>query len=174
MHDSHQYIPSNEKFALYNNWDSQEWKQAEKMHRPAYRTGDQEFYLFEESDLYLIDAWHPTEFLYHDTLGTVWETGAWPWLIILTVEQYHRSFLQQNQSSKSYNLEWEKESNSMKQVINRYDDHALYLKFDALLDEKEFLNSIQNIDRQIKLNLDMPLVKKLWNKWYEQSIKVWK
>ena len=173
MHDSRQQISAQEKFLLYNNWNSQEWKQAEKMYRPAYKTGDQEFYLYEQSNLYLIDAWHPAEFIEHDNLGTAWQTGAWPWLIFVTVEQHHKEFLEQNQSSKSYSLDWQKESESIRYLIDRYHDRALYLKFDDLFDELIFLQNIQGIDRKINLNLDLTLVNQLWIRWYTESMKVW-
>jgi len=174
MHDSHQQISAKEKFFLYNNWNAQEWKQAEKMYRPDFKTGNQEFYCFEQSNLYLIDAWHPTEFLDHDNQGTAWQTGAWPWLIFITVEQYHREFLEKNQSTKSYNLDWQKESESFQCLRDRYHDRALYLKFNDLLNESIFLQNIQDIDRKINVHLDLTLVNKLWTKWYKESMKIWR
>ena len=173
MYDSQQQISAQEKFLLYNNWNPQEWKQAEKMYRPAYRTGDQEFYLFEQSNLYLIDAWHPTEFIEHDNLGTAWQTGAWPWLIFVTVEQHHKEFLEQNQSSKSYSLDWQKESESLRCLIDRYHDRALYMKFDDLFNEQIFMQKMQNINRHINLHLDLSFVNQLWSNWYKESMKVW-
>ena len=42
------------KFSLFNNWNFADWKSAEKLHRPAYRINQQEFYHFEQSKLWQI------------------------------------------------------------------------------------------------------------------------
>ena len=65
-------LDTDQKFNLFNNWNSHNWKMAEALYRPEYRSGAQNFFEFEKSPLFLIDAWHPTEFLSHDQGQQCW------------------------------------------------------------------------------------------------------
>ena len=173
MADPQHKITALEKFSCYSNWNHAEWKQAEKMHRPAYRTGQQEFWLFEQSDMYVIDAWHPAEFDEHDRKGTAWNPGAWPWLVVITVGEQHRLFLHQNQATKCYTLDWNKEHTHLQNLIARYESRMINLDFDDLLDRSRFLLAVERIDRCLHLDLVMPLVDQLWATWYQESMAVW-
>ena len=173
MHDANQQLSAREKFVAYNNWNRHAWKGAENLHRPAYRTGQQEFWLFEQSHLYLIDAWHPAEFSAHDQTASAWQPGAWPWLIVITVRPEHRDFLERNQQTKSYRLDWHTENTQLQYLTHLYASRIIELSFDTLLTRSDFLRSVENIDRVLHLDLAMDLVAKLWTTWYEESRATW-
>lgn len=167
-------IAVEEKFTMFNNWNSTHWKSAEKMYEPAYRVGAQDFFEFENSDLYFIDAWHPVEFLEHDRSEICWPTGQWPRLIFLHISEQHRNFIERNQSSKQYSVDWDSEQNCFLKLRQQYQKEAIDIEFESLLSEKTFESTIRHLDQTLELKLNIPLAMKLWSKWYTQSTIVWR
>lgn len=173
MHHANEKLSATQKFLSYDNWTAHDWKQGEKQHRPAYRTGDQEFWRFESSPLYHIDAWHPAEFVDYDSHATVWQTGAWPWLIVITVTDQHRIFLEQNQATKTYSLDWLWEKDRLAVIVERYPERVISIPFESLRDRCDFLQHIRMIDQALDLDLDLDLVDRLWHSWYRASMLTW-
>lgn len=162
------------KFDFYKEWDLSNWTSKEILYRPRYRDGESEFYLYEQSTGYLIDAWHPVEFLTHDSNNLVWETGAWPYLIFINATDQYREFLEANQYTKQYRLDWDQEHRAMSQLQETYRDKKIEIDFDDLLDRDRFVAASSKINLEMALDLDMLLVEKLWEDWYHKSQIVWK
>lgn len=162
-----------EKFYMFNDWSPDNWKHKEKLHRPAYRTGQQHFVDFEKSDLYLIDAWHPVEFLNHDNSEMCWSSQAWPKLVFLHVKNQQRNFLEKNQKNKQYSLNWDQEQSCFLQLREKYADREIDIDFEFLLDQTLFESTIQTLDYQLQLNLDLKSAVQLWRHWHNQSMITW-
>lgn len=162
-----------QKFSLFNNWNLINWKLGERQHRPAYRDNRQDFYQFEQSELLLIDAWHPTEFLQHDKQQICWPVGKWANLIFINVNESHREFIENNQQTKSYYVNWQNEIESLAILRDQYSNSIIDIQFDDLLDRQQFLIQTNKINFRLDLNLDMNLVAQLWESWYHASQKIW-
>jgi hypothetical protein len=162
-----------QKFSLFNNWNAVDWKPAEKLWRPAYRDNKQEFYHFEQSNLLLIDAWHPMEFLQHDQQESAWPAGKWANLIFINVNESAREFIERNQKTKAYCVDWQREMHSLTVLRNQYKDNIYDIQFDDLLDQQQFLTHANKINSQLNLNLNMNLVAQLWKSWYNASLAIW-
>lgn len=172
--DANQAIATQEKFRLFNDWSPTKWKLAENRFRPLYRTGEQDFYKFEQSDLWLIDAWHPDEFITTDDNGSCWVPNTWPGFVFINAADHHRSFIEQQQQNKGYMANWSIEQQQFRKIKDQYGTQAHELTFDDLLDCELFLKQIVQIDQKFELGLDLELVEQLWNNWYASSVKAWK
>jgi hypothetical protein len=170
---AYESIAVEQKFQLFNNWNSINWKSAEKLHRPAYRNNKQEFYHFEQSDLLLIDAWHPTEFLQHDQSESAWPTGQWANLIFINVTESGREFIEHNQQTKMYRVEWATEIHNFNLLKQQYKDISINIDFDDLCNQQQFLVQIDKINFKLDLHLDMDLVAQLWKSWHTASEHIW-
>lgn len=170
---AHESIDVEQKFQLFNNWNSINWKSAEHLHRPAYRHTDQEFYHFEQSKLLLIDAWHPVEFLQHDRQASAWSTGKWPNLIFINVNDSNREFIERNQKTKAYRVDWAAETSDFDLLKQQYKDKSIDIDFDDLLNQQQFLAQVNRINSKLDLQLDMDLVSQLWESWHTASETVW-
>lgn len=167
-------VASSERITNYSVWTSDHWKQGETQWSPAYKTQPVEFIQFELTDNWIIDLWHPAEFLTHDERGLAWEPGAWPNLIFIQVNDTHKDFLLNNQSTKQYQLDWTAEMTAYNKLKDRYADRGLYIDFDAFFDPTAYVQAVQAIDQRLELNLNFDYVKQLWQSWYDQSKKVWR
>lgn len=170
---AYEVVDINQKFVLFNNWNFTDWKSAEKLHRPAYRNNNQEFYHFEQSKLLLIDAWHPTEFLQHDQQESCWLSGCWNNLIFINVNASDREFIEHNQQTKAYHVDWASETHNFEVLRNQYKNKIVDIGFDELCNQQEFLVQVDQINSKLELQLDMDLVTRLWKSWHTASGKVW-
>lgn len=164
---------SQEKFSLFNNWNESDWKSAETLYRPLYRLGRQDFVDFKVSNLFLIDAWHPTEFTEHDRSQKCWEKGAWPNLIIINVNESFRQFIESNRVRKKYSVDWNKEQQAITDIREIYQDRIIDLDFTDMLNEQKFLRQIESISFKLSLNLEISLASSLWQTWFDKSNKIW-
>jgi hypothetical protein len=166
-------LDTDQKFNLFNNWNSHNWKMAEALYRPEYRSGAQNFFEFEKSPLFLIDAWHPTEFLSHDQGQQCWNTGAWPCLIFLHIKENQRSFIEVNCGTKNYSVDWVQEQKNYKILKQQYQTQSIELDFEDMCDKNLFLTAIEKIDLHLGLDLNKSMVSEMWQNWYKKSTQVW-
>ena len=163
-----------DKFHCYNNWNTNDWKSTERLFRPLYRTGVQEFCDFEKSALRLIDAFHPEEFWNHEQNQIAWLENAWPNLIFISVNPSRRNFLENNQGTKNYSVNFDLEHLYWQQLFDRYDGAKYLLDFEQLLSWQDFSVWVNNIDQHLELGLRFDLVQQLWASWFECSSRIWR
>jgi hypothetical protein len=157
----------------YTSWNANHWKQGESKWFPAYKSGLVNFVDYEVTPAWIINPWHPDEFLHHDQQSIVWETGAWPWLIFITVEPDHKEFLLRNQKTKQYHLDWNNEITALNKLRTQYANRCIDIKFDSFFNEESFVDAVSKIDQKLELNLNFNYVRLLWKSWYTESQKVW-
>lgn len=166
-------VPAAEKFIKYNNWVDADWKSAENSYRLGYKLGLVDFYHYEQSDLWLIDSWHPVEFTTIQDNKSLWGDQNYEFKVFIDVDEQAREFLITNQNSKAYALDWPGEIAAMHKLQQQYKDHSIGIKFADMLDENSFLNSVSKINDLLELELNFDLVQQMWSKWFEASNKIW-
>jgi len=157
----------------YNNWTKNNWKHGEGQWGHAYKAGLIDFNQLELTDNWVIDLWHPVEFLDHDTNGIAWVPGAWPCYIFITVSIDHKEFLLRNRRTKQYHLDWDSEMSAYDTLRLQYRDKIIDIDFDAFFDEDLFVDAVRTLDQPLELNLNFDNVRRLWQGWYKESQQVW-
>lgn len=166
-------INSETRLTNYSHWTGDNWKQGEIHWATGYKSGQANFVDYELCTTWVIDHWHPGEFLPHDDNSTAWESGAWPNLIFIQPEIEHKEFLLKNQSAKQYHLDWDKEIAALMTLKTRYADCALEIAFADFFNEHAYVQAIKLIDQKLDLNLNLDYVAQLWRVWYSESQKAW-
>jgi hypothetical protein len=172
VEDPQKKLSIHNKFELFNNWQTNNWKKFENLYRPGYRTGSYQFNEFENSPLELIDAWHPEEFYNHDTQGLAWEKGQWQHLVFINISEKNKSFLSQQQNAKCYSCNWASEEPCMHNLKLMY-GLSYTINFDSLLDLDEFKVQIKKLNDYCDFKVDIDSACQLWHSWYEKSKQVW-
>lgn len=163
-------LTAEEKFARYNNWSGTSWKAAESTTLLSFKCSNVDYYHYADSDLALIDYWHPDEFLNLD----LWTDDSFYQYVILIDSTNKQDFLIDNQQAKHYNLDWDWEKSAYDSIREQYQDRVLTINFDDFFDGDYFIQAIKKLDQVLDLNLNYELVEKLWTQWYQQSLQVWK
>ena len=153
-------------------WDSKDWKKAENNWKPSYRSGKEDFYLFENSHLNLIDAWQPTEFYNHEKHSLAWVPGSWEHIIFIKATNKHKDFLLANQGTKHYWLDWKNETEKMDLLCNNY-PHAMQIEFDDLLEKQKFAKTLSIIKQNLNFDFDKQRCMEYWQQWIDTSSLVW-
>lgn len=167
-------LTAQEKFARYMTWDSSNWKKAEKKDCLSYKIGATDFYHYENSELWLIDNWHPQEFYHLYTKKKLWGEKFYEKVITIQIEPKHKEFLLKNQKTKIYNLDFDNEYRYLTEVVTMFQDILITLNFDNFFYKTQYLNQISKLDAELDLELDLNLVEDLWQLWFSQSSMIWK
>lgn len=162
-----------EKFRLFSQWDTQYWKKGERQGQPGFRAGRDDFYLYETSHLELIDAWHPSEFAEHDRDQQCWLTGAWQHLIFVNIGDHRKEFIERNQTTKFYQVNWTREQAIMLELKQQYQDSSTEIDFEDLLNLDRFLPAVEQINQKLNLGIDLARVGDLWHSWHQASQEIW-
>lgn len=165
-----------QRLERYLNWGgyNDQWKTNERKAKLSYKTGRSQFVEYENSPLWLIDKLHPTEFVFYET-KKLWEPdNTFENFIFVEIDQDDVEFLIKQQTAKLYNLNFDQEQQIYHRLLYRFSKNNYKIKFKNFFDETLFLQEIKNIDTWLDLHLDLDLVKILWNKWFEESKRVWK
>ena len=163
-------LTAEEKFERYNNWDGDSWITAESTTLLSFKCSDVDYYHYVDSDLALIDYWHPNEFLDLD----LWTDNSFYQYVILIDSTNKQDFLIANQQSKHYNLDWAWEKSAYDSIREQYQDQVLTINFDDFFDGNRFIQAVKKLDQALDLELNYVLVEKLWTRWYNQSLQAWK
>lgn len=170
--DPAENISLQEKFKIFNNWKTDNWKKYENQHWPSYRSGITNIVEFENSKLKLVDAWHPEEFYTHDINGYAWEKGKWEHLIFININSQDKIFLTKQQHSKHYSCHWHTEEPAMQKLKTMYPE-SLEIDFQDFFELNLFKTQIKKVSDYCQLDLDIDLACILWENWYSKSKQIW-
>lgn len=149
------------------------WKDNERLTRYGYVLGLTDWVNYENSPLWFIEKWHPVNYKMFKEQGVFGE-NFFESIINIQVGDEHRQFLLDNQQSKKYTLDWDADRQDLDHIIKAHADTPwLTIPFCNFFKQHEFLDSIQQIDQQLDLELNMDYVKQLWQRWFAESNKVW-
>lgn len=167
------HVTAKEKFNKYNNWVPTQWKSAENSCHLGYKLGLVDFHHYEQSDLWLIDCWHPMEFINLRDNKSLWGEQTYEYKVFIRVSEHDRDFLIKNQKSKAYTLDWAQEYAALQNLQQQYKDHSISIEFADMMNKSKFLSSVDKINCQLNLDLDIDLVQQMWVKWFDTSSKIW-
>lgn len=167
-------LTAEEKFNRYSIWDSQNWKKEETKDCLNFKLGLVDFYHYEQCRLWLIDHWHPVEFYNQYTTNILWGEKFYEKVISIQVAPAHKDFLINNQNTKKYYLDFDNEYQHQLELQNMFQDRLLTIPFDSFFNQDTYLDQIILLDTNLNLKLDMSLVAKLWQNWFQESFKIWK
>lgn len=166
-------LTAEEKFNQYSTWDSQNWKKEEGKNTLSFKLGLIDFYHYERCKLWLIDSWHPVEFYDQYTKNILWSDNFYEKVILIQTTTDHKDFLLKNQNAKQYHLEFDNEYQHQIKLQNMFQDRLLMIPFDSFFNKNTYLDQIVLLDTKLNLELDMELVAKLWQNWFQESSLVW-
>jgi hypothetical protein len=166
-------LSANERFEIYNQFDKTDWRSSEYSVILQYRWGHGDFIQYVQSNLWLIDSWHPHIFEQEAEKEILWtKNEKWHHILFIDCDRDDVTFINSKTINKNYPRNEPYMFESMNRLYQQYPD-AIHLPFKAFLDQSMFLSNISRIDTMMDLNLDIELVSKLYNRWYEESIQCW-
>jgi hypothetical protein len=169
-------FPVAERLARNLQWGGHgsRWKEHERLTRYGCVLGINDWVDYEKSPLWFIGKWHPGECIRFKKQGLFGE-NFFKSIIDIQVTIEHKKFLLDNQQSKKYTLDWDKEYQELEHVVEVCADiPRLTIPFSNFFKQQEFLDSIAYINQQLDLELNMDYVTQLWQRWFAESNKVWK
>ena len=167
-------LTAEEKFNRYSTWNSQNWKKGESKDRLSFKDGLIDFYHYEQCKLWLIDQWHPIEFYTQYTKNAMWGDNFYEKVISIQVTPAHKEFLLKNQGTKQYQFDFDDEYQHQNKLSDMFQDRLLTIPFDSFFKKDIYLDQIGQLNEKLNLELDLKLVAKLWQQWFQESSKIWK
>ena len=170
-------ISVQDRLKLYNNWNNKNWAFSEDEIGIWYHHGCQDFYHYEDSELWLIDQFHPAMFESELNKQVLFKTTqSWEHLIFIQWKQSSLDTIIKLAKLKRLDLKHEfqiknKELDIFDKMINTYQG-AHVINWEDMLNETTYLDSIKGIAQKLNLILDFSLVKKLWKSWKIETDKI--
>jgi hypothetical protein len=171
------HLSAAERIKLYNNWNSTDWTSTEKNLTVWYRHGLQDFYHYENTDLWLIDQFHPTMFKSElDKQVLFKDITSWEHLIFIKYKQSSLDTIIKLSKLKRRDLDHQQQIKknelvTFNKLINIY-PMAHSVCWEDFLEEDSFIKAITDLSNKINLILNYSLVKELWNSWKKETEKI--
>lgn len=165
-----------ERLTLYNNWSSNDWENSEKNCSIWYHHGLTNFLEYEKSNLWLIDTFHPTDFIKENRQCNLWENiNQWDHRLLIDWSPQSLKDITFLAKHKRKDLKHEHQINHHE--LTNFNVVKHMLNFDKILWEDmvtldSYVSVIKLLDQQYNLNLDYSLVKQLWSQWDLQTKKL--
>ena len=169
-------ISARDRLNLYNNWNSSNWTQTEKDIAIWYHHGNQHFYRYEDTSLWLIDQFHPAMFADKLEKKVLFEsTDQWQHLIFIQWQPSSLDTIKKLAKIKRVDLGHVDQINFIElavfeQLTKTYPAHVV--NWEEMLHEETFINAIQELSEKLNLVLDFSLVRILWKKWKAETDKI--
>ena len=157
-----------DRFAFYNNWDHTDWIKSESL-SIWYKHGRQDFVNYENSDLWLIDQFHPAMFKSETTKQVLWDNiNVWEHLIFIKYQSSSVNSIKKLAKLKrpdyTHVLQIERtELNIFAKMQSTY--QANIINWEHMLEKNSYIDAIKNLSQKLNLDLDLELVVKLWQSW---------
>jgi len=170
-------MSAQERIKLYNNWNSADWISTEKNLTIWYHHGLQDFYHYENTNLWLIDQFHPTMFKSElDKQVLFKDATSWTHLIFIKYKQSSLNTIIKLSKLKRSDLTHEaqikkNELVTFNKLINTY-PMAYSVFWEDFLEEDSFIRSITELSDKINLVLNYSLVLELWKSWKIETEKI--
>lgn len=167
---------ANDRLSMNLQWGGygSKWKDNERLTRYGYVLGITDWVNYEDSPLWFIEKWHPFEYRNVKEQGLFGE-NFFESIINIQVGDEHKKFLLDNQQSKKYTLDWDKDHQELECIRAAHVDIPwINIPFSNFFKQQEFLDNIEHINQQLELELNMDYVDQLWQRWFAESNKVWK
>jgi hypothetical protein len=169
-------ILASDRFKLYNNWNSDNWTDSETQIRIWYHCGIGDFFYYEDTDLWLIDQFHPHMFETEIDKKILFDNvHAWEHLIFIQWKQPSLATIKKLAKVKRPDMNHEfqidkVELDSFERLISGYSAHTVY--WEDMLEEDLYIQTIRDLSGKLNLILDFSLVKQLWKSWKIETEKL--
>lgn len=169
-------IPAHDRFELYNNWNSDNWADSETQIRIWYHCGIGDFFYYQDTDLWLIDQFHPHMFETEIDKKILFDSvHAWEHLIFIRWKQTSLATIKKLAKVKRPDMNHEfqidkVELDSFEQLISGYSAHTVY--WEDMLEEDLYMQTVRDLSGKLNLILDFSLVKQLWKSWKIETEKL--
>jgi hypothetical protein len=164
-----------DRFAFYNNWDHTNWIKSESL-SIWYKHGRQDFVNYENSDLWLIDQFHPAMFNAETTKKILWNNiHVWEHLIFIkyldSSVELIKKLAKLKRPDMSHVLQIERtELNIFAKMQSTYKINVI--NWEHMLEKDSYINAVEHLSRKLDLNLNLTLVIKLWQSWKTATDKL--
>ena len=164
-----------DRFAFYNNWDHKDWIKTESLDI-WYKQGRQDFVNYENSDLWLIDQFHPAMFNAETTKKVLWDNiNVWEHLIFIkyldSSVELIKKLAKLKRPDMSHVLQIERtELSTFARMQSTY--QTTVINWEHILEKDSYIDAIEHLSQKLDLNLNLTLVIKLWQSWKTATDKL--
>ena len=159
-----------QRLALYNNWDYNNWIRTETNIQIWYHHGLNNFIDYELSSLKLIDQFHPDMFAYETQRKLLW-TSAANWENLVFIKYKPESILQiinlaqakRKDLTHTYQIETT-ELTCFEQLLEQYPNH-LAIWWEDMLQLDSYIKNIKQLATRLSITVDLELATQLWQCW---------
>ena len=157
-----------EKLQLYNNWNPNNWTATEKDIGMWYQWGQQDFVNYEQSDLLLIDQFHPLAFEDETNKKILWDTvSKWEHIVMITWQPASFDLIRRLACLKRKDLN---HSAQLPKEIAAYNcmlatNLGPTIAWEHMQDEQCYITEIDRLAHALHLQLNLDLVRQLWQSW---------
>ena len=165
-----------ERFTFYNNWDHNDWPKSESL-SIWYKHGRQDFVNYENSDLWLIDQFHPAMFKSETIKQVLWDSiNVWEHLIFVKYQSSSIGLIKKIAKLKRPDLAHIGQIDFTELFtfndIQRDYPAAIIVNWEDMLIQTNYIKIIAQLSEKLNLDLDLPLVTKLWQSWKTSTDKL--
>jgi len=173
----HDYsLDVDQRLALYNNWNYQNWIQSEKELKIWYHAGQNDFVNYENTPLKLIDQFHPVMFETECQRGLLWTSpGVWANTIFITYTDSSLDKITYLAKVKRRDLAHEHQIPAELAAMTRLRHmlpNGVGIAWEEMLELDSYIAAIQRIGKQISVAVHPDSVSKLWHSWNYNTQKV--
>ena len=165
-----------DRFAFYNNWDHTDWIKSESL-SIWYKQGSQDFVNYENSDLWLIDHFHPAMFKSETIKQVLWDNiNVWEHLIFIKYQSSSVDLIKKLAKLKRPDFSHTKQIDFVE--LPTFDDMqcdypaAIKVNWEDMLVQTNYIKIIAQLSEKLNLDLDLTLVTKLWQSWKTSTDKL--
>ena len=157
-----------ERFKFYNNWDLTDWIKSESL-SVWYKNGSQHFINYENSNLWLIDQFHPAMFEFESNKNVLWDgINSWEHLIFIkyldSSVELIKKLAKLKRPDMTHVLQIERtELNTFAKMKSTY--QANFINWEHMREKNSYIDAIESLSQKLDLDLDLELVVKLWESW---------
>jgi predicted CopG family antitoxin len=169
-------LSAQQRFLLYNNWNPVDWPGSETTLRIWYHAGLQDFVNYENSDLWLIDHFHPEMFKFESDRKLLWDNiNSWEQLIFIKYQSSSIELIKQLAKLKRSDLDHVRqiEQTELETFDKLQSDYqANIVHWEHMLEKDSYVDVIHQLSQKLDLDLDLALVAKLWQSWKTATDKL--
>jgi hypothetical protein len=177
QHDTQpiQRVSAEDRIKLYNNWNSKNWTATETEIRIGYHIGSNDFYKYDDSDLWLIDSFHPAAFENElDKKILFNDTSAWEHLVFIKWKESSLDTIIKLAKLKRPDLNHQAQIKQTElDVFKKLTVYpGLSIQWEDMLKESTYIKSITELTQKLNLVLNFSLVSQLWKSWIIETEKI--
>lgn len=176
QHQPHLKLSAQQRFLLYNNWNPVDWPSTENALRIWYHAGLQDFVNYENSNLWLIDHFHPAMFKFESDRKLLWDNiNLWEQLIFIKYQSSSIELIKHLAKIKRPDLDsvYQLEQTELETFDKLQTDYqANIVNWEHMLEKDSYVDVIHQLSQKLDLDLNLTLVVKLWQSWKTATDKL--